>query len=693
MNFANFVEKEKLKYMKYLKLLIATLSIFFSANAFCQTSQQISVPKDVEKWITSTFAKGKLPPFSFVYGDQNSKEFIRRWRHSIQKVESQSEDVVKYIVTYSEPKGGLKVDCHIEGFKDDNAAEWLLYFSNTAKENSQQIKQVKVIDYTLKSQSEEPFEVLNPDGNSHSRTDFHPRIYPITAEKPLHKEPANGRSSDTSAFPFFNLISPDGNGIVAAIGWTGTWEADFTVSAAKQVRFSSGMKNMDLHLLPNESIRTPRIAILFWQGEDYMIGQNSFRRFIKDHHTHKVDDKFGHTPLCGGFDWGDPAPCNEYGCLTEELAVALVKRYKMFGILPEVFWLDAGWYEGSGGVNGTWWNTVGNWEVDKERFPQGLKPIAEAAHRVGSKFMVWFEPERVYQGTIMEREHPQWLLRDGSANSLFDLGNAEANEWLCKYIGDFIEQNGIDYYRQDFNMAAAHYWAKYDEPKRIGMKEIRYVEGLYKYWDYLLERFPQMIIDNCASGGRRIDLETTSRSIPLWRTDYQYGEPNGYQCHTYGLNFFLPYHGTGLYGANSYNFLSSMSSATVMNWELLSQRNSIPEMQKVIAKLKQIRPYYMEDYYPLTGITENTGEDVWLAYQLHRQTDDTGIIIAFRRAANTQESIEVSLRAIDNEKNYTLTSYTDGTTKTLNGAELKKVLKIELKLPRSATLIEYAPAK
>ena len=75
------------------------------------------------------------------------------------------------------------------------------------------------------------------------------------------------------------------------------------------------------------------------------------------------------------------------------------------------------------------------------------------------------------------------------------------------------------------------------------------------------------------------------------------------------------------------------------------------------------------------------------------QTQRKGVGIAFRRAANTQESIEVSLRAIDNEKNYTLTSYTDGTTKTLNGAELKKVLKIELKLPRSATLIEYAPAK
>lgn len=679
--------------MKSLKLLLFVATLFCAANLFAQTTQQVTVPTSVEKWITTTFAKGKTPPFSFVYADQESKNFIRRWQHSIKRVESADEDIVKYIVTYSEPKGGLKVECHVDGFKNDNAVEWLLYLSNTAQKNTAQIKQVKVVDYTAKSRSEKPFELLNPDGNNHNRADFHPRIYTITADNPLHKEPANGRSSDATAFPFFNIISPDGNGIVTAIGWTGTWETDFKSQNLKELSFTSGMKNMDLHLLPDEKIRTPRVAMLFWQGENYMVGQNAFRRFIRDHHTHTIDDSFGHAPLCGGFDWGDPAPCNEYGCLSEELAVALIKRYKMFGIAPEVFWLDAGWYKGSGGVNGVWWNTVGNWEVDTERFPRGLKPISDAAHKIGSKFMVWFEPERVYQGTIFEKEHPDWLLRDGSANSLFDLGNKEANDWLCKFIGDFCEENGIDYYRQDFNMAAAHFWAKYDEEGRIGMKEIRYVEGLYKYWDYLLERFPGMVIDNCASGGRRIDLETTSRSIPLWRTDYQYGEPNGYQCHTYGLNFFLPYHGTGLYGADPYNFLSSMSSATVMNWELLSQRNSIPEMQRVINKFKQIRPYYCEDYYPLTGIEENTGEDVWLAYQLHRKADDSGIVVAFRRAANTQESIEVQLQAIDDQKSYTLHNFFENKSVEMSGAELKKALKIELKSARSAVLLEYAPTK
>ena len=152
---------------------------------------------------------------------------------------------------------------------------------------------------------------------------------------------------------------------------------------------------------------------------------------------------------------------------------------------------------------------------------------------------------------------------------MFDLGNKEAREWLCRYIGDLIERNGIDYYRQDFNMEPDKYWAAHDEAGRTGMKEIRHVEGLYAFWDYLLERFPGLLIDNCASGGRRLDLETTSRSAPLWRSDYyHYDDPDGYQGHTYGLNFFLPIHGTGILQTDEYSFRSSISSALIYNWKI-----------------------------------------------------------------------------------------------------------------------------
>ena len=61
---------------------------------------------------------------------------------------------------------------------------------------------------------------------------------------------------------------------------------------------------------------------------------------------------------------------------------------------------------------------------------------------------------------------------------------------MSKYIGDFLEENGIDYYRQDFNIEPEGFWAANDEPGRQGICEIRYIEGLYSFWEYLLNRFP-----------------------------------------------------------------------------------------------------------------------------------------------------------------------------------------------------------
>ncbi|MBR2169024.1 MAG: alpha-galactosidase [Alistipes sp.] len=686
--------KPNLKRVLRLVVCLAAAFMLMPNDALAQATQKIAVPTDVGKWITSTFARGKVPPFSFVYDGKPSAEFIRKWKHSITREELEQEGVMAYTVTYLDPQSGLQVKCDIKGFEQFGAVEWVLHFTNTSTVNTKQIRDVKVTDLTMRSVAEGNFDVLHSAGCSASRGDFRPLYTTLTEAEPLKMSPKNGRPSDISAYPFFNIITPDKRGAVVGIGWTGTWFADIALVEKQGVNLASGMKTMDLHLYPNESIRTPLVAMLFWEGDDYMTGNNLFRRFILSHHTRKVDNEYAHAPLCGGFDWGDPAPCNEYSCLTEEFAVALINRHKQFGIVPEVFWLDAGWYEGCGGPDfsgGSWWTNAGNWRVDKTRFPNGLKPLSDAAHKVGAKFMVWFEPERAYEGTQFRKEHPEWLLKvDADKNNyLFDLGNKEANEWLCKYIGDMIEENGIDYYRQDFNMPIARFWEAYDEPERKGMREIRYVEGLYAYWDYLLKRFPEMIIDNCASGGRRIDLETTSRSIPLWRTDYRYGEVNGYQCHTYGLNFFLPLHGTGVYGADNYNFRSSLSSAMVTNWELTSKRGSIGDMQKVLAEYKVLRPYFMEDYYPLTGLGDLTGDDVWLAYQLNRPSDKSGIVVGFRRKDNKQTSIEVKLRGLDPTTNYVVRNENDGKEQTLSGEQLANGITLTLEKPLDSILLKY----
>ncbi|MBA4168295.1 MAG: alpha-galactosidase, partial [Chitinophagaceae bacterium] len=233
------------------------------------------------------------------------------------------------------------------------------------------------------------------------------------------------------------------------------------------------------------------------------------------------------------------------------------------------------------------------------------------------------------------------------------------------------------------------YWTAYDEPGRKGMHEIRHIEGLYAFWDTLLARFPGLRIDNCASGGRRLDLETTSRSAPLWRTDYQYGEPNGYQNHTYGLHFWLPLNGTGAFAADTFTVRSSMSSAMVMNWSIGASTISIPEMQRIMRQYKKLQPYYYSDYYPLTGVGDLTGDSVWLAYQFHRPADHSGMVMAFRRKAAQSDSLMVHLDGLEPARRYELFNDNDGTKIVRSGAALQSGLMIHLAQAPSSLLLLY----
>ena len=129
-----------------------------------------------------------------------------------------------------------------------------------------------------------------------------------------------------------------------------------------------------------------------------------------------------------------------------------------------------------------------------------------------------------------------------------NLGNEEAWEYCFETLSKLIEELNIDCYRQDFNFSPLAYWRKNDDPDRKGISEIKHINGMYRLWDELLKKFPHMIIDDCASGGRRIDIETLRRSIPLWRSDLQCPanyDIEGSQNHNLSFNLWMPYSGTG----------------------------------------------------------------------------------------------------------------------------------------------------
>jgi alpha-galactosidase len=686
--------KQKFIKSRNVIFLLILLVLKSTTAVRSQTIQSdIAYPADVQKWIGQNFAKGKIPPFSFVYGGKKSDSFIKSWQFKAEKLKPEDPSILEYIYTYSDKNSGLTVKCFVTSFSDFPAVEWVLKFSNSSAKNSLLIEKAAVADHSFLFEGKNTFILHYARGSNATRSDFQPVDKTMNIDEHIYMTPAGGRSSDNTAFPFFNIESSSKAGIMVSIGWSGKWFADVSQADEKTVSLRSGMEKMHLVLYPGEEIRTPKICMLFWKSEERMTGHNQFRQFILKHHSRQINGTFAEYPLSGSFDYGDPQPCNEYTCLTEEFAVALVKRYQYFKILPELFWLDAGWYAGCGWnkEKGGWWQNVGNWSVDRERFPNGLKPVSDAVHNAGSKFMVWFEPERVSPGTMIDREHSGWLIKlPGNDNYLFDLGNKDARIWLTDYISDFLKNEGIDYYRQDFNFDPLPYWEANDKPDRKGISEIKHIEGLYAFWDSLLVRFPNMLIDNCASGGRRIDLETTSRSSPLWRTDYQYGEPNGYQCHTYGLSFYLPIHGTAVYKTDNYTFRSGLGGTAVMNWEVTGRDSeSLPAIQKRIEDFKSLRPYYYGDFYPLTEGRDNTGDNRWLAYQLNRPEQKDGIIVVFRRGGCQDESITVKLHGLKENADYELFYEDYGLRTTIRGRELMDILLLTIPQRPASLLIRY----
>lgn len=657
-----------------------------------------STPGKMSQWIEDNFAKGQTPPFSFVYGGRQSSQSISGWKHSIVSEQTMEADVVRYVVTYTDPASKLQVKCLVTGYNDLGAVDWVLHFTNTSSKKSPVISDVRALDFKT-STSAGQVTNLRLQGSLASLEDFMPVIDTLTSGTALRFAPRSGRSSDWDVCPFFNTLLPDGRGIVTAIGWTGSWYASME-RRDKSFRIDAGMQELELYLHPGESIRTPLVSMLFWEGDDLVEGCNRFRRHMLAHNMRKTCGQTTGVPMLANIAWSQPAPCNEQVCLTEGVALGNIQRYELLGIHPEVYWLDAGWYtrDAVADRSRNWENTAGTWRPDPARFPQGLRPIADAAHDNGSKLMVWFDSERVCDGSLIAEEHPEWLLhcKEYPTYALFNLGDPQAREWMCRYIGDFIEESGIDWYRQDNCFRSLRpYWDGNDEPGRKGITEIRHIEGLYAFWDYLLERFPEMVIDNCASGGRRLDIEMYRRSIPLWRTDFGGAgviKYKGRHCHTYGLNLFLPVHGTNLKKLDAYSFYSSLTGANCLGTPLVNNKEvSLDLVHRRISQYKALQPYFYEDYYPLTGLKDLTGAKKWLAYQLHRPSDGTGLVMAFRHEESGKTSICVQLRGLDPSVTYQITDEESLETCTRTGKELMEGLTLEIKDAPGAAALRYGP--
>jgi alpha-galactosidase len=348
--------------------------------------------------------------------------------------------------------------------------------------------------------------------------------------------------------------------------------------------------------------------------------------------------------------------------------------------------MDAGWYP----FKEAWWDT-GTWDPDPVRFPHGFPPIADFAHSKGVKLIVWFEPERVRKGSWLDQNHPEWLLGKED-NKLLYLGNPEALKWLTDHVDRLINEQGIDLYRQDFNFDPLSVWRANDAEDRQGITEIRHVTGYLAYWDELRRRHPDLLIDSCASGGRRNDLETLRRAVPLWRSDYATDDPTGMQDLTYGAALWIPYFGTGVRSTNPYSFRSTMAPALGVGPDPRSKNVDFTALVRLATEWRQVAATYYGDYYPLTPYT--TDDSAWVAWQFDRPEADGGMVQAFRRPHSPMESARFKLRGLDVGAQYAVSNLDASGETQFGGRELsEKGLPVEIGDQPGAVIITYKRIK
>jgi alpha-galactosidase len=315
-----------------------------------------------------------------------------------------------------------------------------------------------------------------------------------------------------------------------------------------------------------------------------------------------------------------------------------------------------------------------------------MKPVADTAHSRGYKFLLWFEPERVTAGSWLDVNHPDWIFKNGGGWWLLNLGHPDALAWVKTKFSGMIGDIGIDCYRQDFNVFPLAKWRYGEASDRLGMNEIKHIMGLYEYLDYLLEQHPNLVIDNCASGGRRIDIEMMKRSIPLWRSDLCWvATPE--QSMEYGLSYWLGLHGVGSTSLNKYDFRSGMGStfSSAFNHNDPSIWTTAIQLMK---QYNEVRWIYKGDFYPLTPYS--LSESNWMAWQFHRDDVNQGLVQAFRRSSSTTTGMTFKLQGLTPTATYSLKNYDSTTTTTALGSTLMNTgLYIPISSQPGSALIKY----
>lgn len=635
-------------------------------------------------WIRERIDNNRL--FSFTY---NGVAYANHMNEN-NWTKSEAKTDTGWRVSYTHKKDNVVAWSEITFDPETASVEWTNYFRNEGNSKSPIISDIRAIDSTVTVENP---TLTSANGSTSEATDFRPYSIDLTTTTEyVGKMKTSGGLSSQGNLPYFDISNGE-YGIMGGIGWTGNWSADF-VNDNGNITIDAGMQKTNIALTAGEQMRTPMIMIQFFKG-DQDAGHNAFRRLILKSYT--PSDASGKPIEHAIFS----ASVGNAAGQGEEAILNIAKQLESSGSQYECLWIDAGWQgdvKGDNLSNNTWQRQVGNWYFiegaytdSNENGTRDIRTLRQRLTAQGKDLLLWIEPERVRRDLAktdqslynMYSDEGYFLEKKDSDNLLWDFSKDDACNEMIDIMSAIIKENGVTWYRQDFNTEPQPYWELKDKfgdsslhweilakKDRVGMTEIKYITNLYRYLDELVKRNPGLMIDNCAAGGRRLDLEMMKRSVPLWNSDYGNLEESTLdevRTINYNLSWWLPIHG-GKYkmsGNNTrYIFRAAMNSGMSMN------ANTVNSVSNLIPQYSECRELMNGDYYILAGGKAADCETTDACYEFYKSEAGKGYLVAFRLKNCTTESATYYLKGLDERAMYALKWEDTGTVVTATGAQL-----------------------
>ncbi|WP_075857562.1 alpha-galactosidase [Clostridium perfringens] len=305
-----------------------------------------------------------------------------------------------------------------------------------------------------------------------------------------------------------------GEVIGVSLVYSGNFMAEIDVDTYNQTRIMMGIHpdRFSWPLNLNEEFYTPEVVIVYSdKGLNYMsqVYHSLYRECL-------MRGKWKNSVR--------PILLNSWEALSfsidEEKIKELATNASKLGV--ELFVLDDGWFGKRNNDNAG----LGDWTVNKEKFSNGLNEIIEYINKLGMDFGIWIEPEMVNKESELYRSHPDWIIHDPNRKPshtrnqyTLDFSRDEVVDHIYNQIEKLLSDYNISYVKWDMNRYITECYSKDKGANLQGTVYHKYILNVYKLYDKLITRFPNILFESCSSGGARFDPGMLYYAPQTWTSD------------------------------------------------------------------------------------------------------------------------------------------------------------------------------